>query len=155
MLFFSLKDDLEMAHFVTQYLTYLLVFILGLKAPGLRRSRDYSLFNDPDDRRQSNGSTFRNFRKKVRLLASFLIPAKSKWLQCRVFICFLLLLSGRVINVFVPIYNKLIGNLFTEILFSFNIQGRPDLTVRTSPSYRKTNLNNFYSFHFFCIGLDF
>lgn len=64
-------------------------------------------------RQNDNQSTFRNFWKKIRTLAPFLWPRKDFCLQFRVIVCFLLLAGGRAINLYVPIYNKLIG----EIIF--------------------------------------
>jgi hypothetical protein len=55
------------------------------------------------------GSTFRNAWKKISILAPFLWPKKDILLQFRVVFCFLLLAAGRVMNLYVPIYSKLIG----------------------------------------------
>lgn len=63
-------------------------------------------------RQNDNQSTFRNFWKKVRTLAPFLWPKKDCLLQSKVIFCFLLLAAGRVVNLYVPIYNKMIGKLF-------------------------------------------
>lgn len=59
----------------------------------------------------NQGSTFRNAWKKILVLAPFLWPKKDLPLQFRVLFCFLLLAAGRVINLYVPIYSKLIGEL--------------------------------------------
>lgn len=64
------------------------------------------------DRNQSerNRSVFADFGKKCKRLIPFLWPKKSFMLQLRVLVCFFILILGRVINVFVPQYNKYIGN---------------------------------------------
>lgn len=67
---------------------------------------------------QENRSTFRNGWAKLRTLMPFLWPKKSFLLQLRVVFCFVLLFGGRVINLFVPIYNKKIGLLWN----AFDIQ---------------------------------
>jgi ATP-binding cassette subfamily B (MDR/TAP) protein 6 len=57
----------------------------------------------------NQGSAFRNAWKKISVLAPFLWPKKDVLLQFRVAFCFLLLVAGRGINLYVPIYSKLIG----------------------------------------------
>lgn len=59
--------------------------------------------------RTENQSTWNNFWKKVKILAPFLWPKKNVLLQFRVIFCFLLIAGGRVVNVYVPIYQKKIG----------------------------------------------
>jgi ATP-binding cassette subfamily B (MDR/TAP) protein 6 len=59
------------------------------------------------------GSTFRNAWKKIAVLAPFLWPKKDVLLQFKVIFCFLLLVAGRVVNLYVPIYSKLIGKFNT------------------------------------------
>lgn len=56
-----------------------------------------------------NRSTWNNLLRKIKTLSPFLWPKKDFCLQFRVIFCFLLLAGGRVINLYVPIYNKLIG----------------------------------------------
>lgn len=56
-----------------------------------------------------NQSTWKNFWKKIKTLMPFMWPKKDVILQFRVLFCFLLLAGGRVVNLYVPIYNKLIG----------------------------------------------
>lgn len=58
---------------------------------------------------QANDSAFADFGKKVKRLAPFLWPKRSVQLQFRVVLCFFFLVFGRVINVFVPQYNKYIS----------------------------------------------
>lgn len=45
----------------------------------------------------------------MKTLMPFMWPKKDVLLQFRVLFCFLLLAGGRVVNLYVPIYNKLIG----------------------------------------------
>nr|CAD7454226.1 unnamed protein product [Timema tahoe] len=63
---------------------------------------------------RSQGSTFRNAWAKIKTLAPFLWPKKDCVLQLRVMFCFFLLACGRVINLYVPIYNKLIVNSLAD-----------------------------------------
>lgn len=45
----------------------------------------------------------------MKKLLPFLWPKKNIFLQLRVISCFVLLIGGRVINLYVPLYNKKIG----------------------------------------------
>lgn len=129
-----------MALFITRYLCCLLIFVLGLRAPGIMTSRDYFNLNQANERNPEvninldflyfiyaiylflfyfiflqNGrtaeetTTWQSAWKKMRVLSPFLWPKKSLNLQFRVILCFIMLLSGRLINVLTPIYSKLIG----------------------------------------------
>uniref|UniRef100_A0A224XIP0 ATP-binding cassette sub-family B member 6 n=1 Tax=Panstrongylus lignarius TaxID=156445 RepID=A0A224XIP0_9HEMI len=122
-LWFNLKtwtDKLQMALFVLRYITCLIVFVLGLRAPGILTTRDY--LNLTSSTASINGegltgppttSTWSQFSKKVRILAPFVWPRKSIQLQLRVIFCLALLVAGRFINVYVPIYSKLIVDSMT------------------------------------------
>ncbi|CAH0585678.1 unnamed protein product [Chrysodeixis includens] len=106
----NLQDRLEMALFVGRYVSCMIMFILGMKAPGIMHQFEY-LEADDDTRRNipprdDNRSTFRNVFSKLRTLLPFMWPRKSACLQIYVFICVLALLAGRVVNLFVPIYSK-------------------------------------------------
>ncbi|XP_063595546.1 ATP-binding cassette sub-family B member 6-like [Penaeus indicus] len=70
--------------------------------------RTYGMQGQAQNRNNSQGSTWRNTWKKMRILLPFMWPKKSHLLQLAVFFCFILLLAGRVANVFVPILYKLI-----------------------------------------------
>ncbi|XP_046387791.1 ATP-binding cassette sub-family B member 6 [Ischnura elegans] len=106
----STADKVEMAFFIMRYLSTLILFVLGLKAPGLTTA--YNAGEDSDlideESGQARGSTFRNFYTKMKTLAPFLWPQKSPLLQLSVIFCFCLLALGRVINLYVPIYSKAI-----------------------------------------------
>ncbi|XP_064072654.1 ATP-binding cassette sub-family B member 6 [Vanessa tameamea] len=106
----DLQDRLEMSLFVGRYVSCMIMFILGMKAPGIMHQFEYLESDDGNRRnippRNDNRSTFRNVFGKLRTLFPFLWPRKSLCLQIYVFICILALLAGRVINLYVPIYNK-------------------------------------------------
>lgn len=117
-------DKIEMGLFCLRYISCLSIFILGLKAPGITQNIDYFNLNDatrnvnpnpPND----NQSTWKNFWRKIRLLAPFLWPRKNICLQLRVLVCFVLLGGGRAINLYVPIYNKMIVDSMTITPISF------------------------------------
>ena len=72
-------------------------------------------FQRPDD----NASTWQNLWHKIKTLAPFLWPKKSALLQLRVIFCFVLLIGGRAINLYVPIYNKKIVDSVTDTPVQF------------------------------------
>lgn len=107
-------DQIEMALFVLRYVSCLMIFLLGLKAPGIMQNVDYFSLNDPQrtvggqERTDENTSTWKNFWKKMKILFPFMWPKKDNFLQLRVLVCFVLLAGGRVVNLYVPIYQKYI-----------------------------------------------
>lgn len=109
--FSRLPDKVETVFFVLRYVSCLLIFVLGLKAPGMYYDYENLITPARDD---VNQSTFRNAWSKIKTLAPFLWPKRDCFLQFRVIFCFLLLLGGRVINLYVPIYNKKIVDSLTE-----------------------------------------
>ncbi|KAI2474120.1 ATP binding cassette (ABC) transporter subfamily B member [Diabrotica virgifera virgifera] len=114
----DLTDQLEMALFILRYIACLLIFFLGLKAPGIVNEVDYYMLGGHQrnviNPNNENASTWKNFWKKVKILAPFLWPKKNFTLQFKVLICFILLLGGRAVNLFVPIYQKLIVDSMEE-----------------------------------------
>lgn len=102
------RDKIEMGLFVARYICTLLVFVLGLKAPGIQsiEHEDEAVLIDNENTANENTSTFKNGYRKMKKLMPFLWPKKDLVLQFRVIFCFVLLIAGRVINLFVPIYNK-------------------------------------------------
>lgn len=124
----TLNDEIEMGMFVMRYVACLGIFALGLRAPGIAQSEDYLQLNDGRTHHVSgrtgtaadeNRSTWRNMYKKMRTLMPFLWPKRDCVLQFRVLICFVLLAGGRVINLYVPIYNKMIVDSMTFLPLSF------------------------------------
>ncbi|CAH0398324.1 unnamed protein product [Chilo suppressalis] len=121
----DLQDRLEMALFVGRYVSCMIIFVLGLKAPGIMHHYEYledeTMFRIPPG--SDNSSTFRNVFGKLRVLLPFLWPRKDLCLQIYVFICILALIAGRIVNLYVPIYSKLIVNSLSEppILFRWDL----------------------------------
>ncbi|ALC45884.1 Hmt-1, partial [Drosophila busckii] len=112
------KHQIEMGLFVMRCLSSLFIFVLGLKAPGVT-----DLFNphqplENDSIRDSvpnvqTGSAFRNAWRKMRTLFPYLWPKKNIMLQLAVIACIFLLVAGRVIKLFLPIYRKLLVDSLT------------------------------------------
>lgn len=146
-----------MALFVLRYVSNLLIFALGLRAPGIAGNLDpdYHMLDDDStmqsryyqrvrlqysipvaynicafekistqrylQRLDDNTSTWTNLWYKIKVLAPFLWPRSSFLLQLRVLFCFVLLICGRLINLYVPIYNKKIVDSvsITPVVFRY------------------------------------
>lgn len=116
---YSNKDEIEMGMFVTRFCCSLLIFVLGLKAPGIMAPYNPHQRLD-DSSNDSNGgvptgSAFRNGWRKLRTLFPYLWPKKDRMLQLTVVVCITLLAAGRVIKLFLPIYRKLLGRLCSQL----------------------------------------
>ncbi|XP_056319073.1 ATP-binding cassette sub-family B member 6 isoform X2 [Danio aesculapii] len=118
------EQQMEFAFWLVRYFGSGLLFLLGLKAPGLPR-RPYMLLVNEDERDVEHGapllgnsdedqSTWKDFGKKVRLLVPYMWPKGSVLLQLLVLMCLGMLGIERAINVFVPIYYKNIVNQLTD-----------------------------------------
>ncbi|CAG9770126.1 unnamed protein product [Ceutorhynchus assimilis] len=114
----GVANKVEMSFFVIRYVACLMLFVVGLKAPGIIQNIDYFNLNDSSrnlpNATQENSSTWRNFWKKMNTLMPFMWPKKDCCLQFRVLFCIILLVAGRVVNLYVPIYNKLIVDSLAE-----------------------------------------
>ncbi|KAG0415713.1 hypothetical protein HPB47_007111 [Ixodes persulcatus] len=110
----SKRDMAEMAFYATRFVLSLLVFAIGLKGPSVPSSRDYFLYSRGHVQaaesqplmEEGEHSTFKGFTAKLRLLLPFLWPKNSHRLQLVVLMCLVLLVSGRAVNVFIPLLSK-------------------------------------------------
>ncbi|KAI4490941.1 hypothetical protein M0802_010615 [Mischocyttarus mexicanus] len=117
----SLTDQIEMGLFVSRYVSNLMIFAIGLKAPGIfSNNQEYHTLNNDTasqsryyhERPEENASPWKNIWYKMKTLAPFLWPKSDILLQLRVIFCFGLLMLGRLINLYVPIYNgKIVDSL--------------------------------------------
>jgi hypothetical protein len=74
----------------------------------LQRARQYTRLGDEPD---SIG--WRRNIQRLRLLLPYIWPTQSLSLQARVVICLLILVVGRVVNIYVPLVYKHIVDAFT------------------------------------------
>ncbi len=63
--------------------------------------------------RTRTNSAFSDVWSKCKLLFPYVWPKRNRWLQVHVVLCFIILISARVINVYVPIYYKKIVDALT------------------------------------------
>jgi len=116
----DIPHNVDLGLFVANYLLTCGVFVLGLRAPGLTPTHQYSTFTrqssaEPEEGTASQGSTWRGFWGKLKRLLPYMWPSNSPLLQLRVMACFVLLILLRVTNVFVPIYYRNIVNSLTSL----------------------------------------
>ncbi|XP_029460875.1 ATP-binding cassette sub-family B member 6, mitochondrial [Rhinatrema bivittatum] len=123
----SLEDVSQQVQFglwCVRYACTFALFILGIRAPGLPR-KPYMLLVNEDERDVENRqpllhgearrqSTWKDLRRKLRLLVPYLWPKGSVTLQLLVLLCMGLMGVERAINVFVPLYYKNIVNELTD-----------------------------------------
>lgn len=124
---FDLSDTVHKVEFglwVGRLVCTLLLFLFGLRAPGLPHSGYALLINaerrqleeeDEADENDQSGqpSTWASAWKKLKMVWPYVWPKGYCLMQLRVLFCVFLLIAGRVINVFVPFLNKLIIDSLT------------------------------------------
>ena len=140
-------DFIDLVVFSTRTLSLLLLLLVGVVRPFLTRSTQYRLLvniNESNDtepiasqneedqikagsfsRNSSKGSTFGNLFKKSKQIFPFVWPKGQLLLQVQIVICLVILAAGRVINLYVPIYYKIIINSLTP---NSNLTSKFDLT---------------------------
>ncbi|XP_038038200.2 ATP-binding cassette sub-family B member 6 [Anas platyrhynchos] len=118
------NQKVQFGFWLLRYGCTFLLFVLGMKAPGLPH-KPYMLLVNEEERDVENSqpllqdagrssSTWKDFRRKLRLLAQYMWPKGNRLLQGLVLFCMALMGLERAINVFVPIYYKNIVNELTE-----------------------------------------
>ncbi|KFQ09415.1 hypothetical protein N330_07173, partial [Leptosomus discolor] len=118
------NQKVQFGFWLLRYICTFMLFILGMKAPGLPR-KPYMLLVNEEERDVENSqpllpdagrttSTWKDFRRKLRLLVPYMWPKGNHRLQGLVLFCMALMGLERAINVFVPIYYKNIVNELTE-----------------------------------------
>jgi len=109
-------QDAEFGLFVARYTITLLVFLLGLKGPGLYHPMKPTVLIKPEQSLEGSSaidrrgqSAFKDLWRKTKMLWPFLWPS-DRILQIKVLVCFLILGAGRAVNVLVPYMYKIIVN---------------------------------------------
>ncbi|KAH9496235.1 ATP-binding cassette sub- B member 6, mitochondrial [Bulinus truncatus] len=100
----------EFGLFVARYTLIMFLLILGVIKP---KPSPYKALDEETGNSGANKSTWDNSWGKVKLMFPYIWPKESLQLQITVGVCLVLLVLGRVINVFVPIYSKNIVNSLT------------------------------------------
>ncbi|XP_076095202.1 ATP-binding cassette sub-family B member 6-like isoform X2 [Mytilus galloprovincialis] len=141
------SNKIEFGLWVVRYVCTMIVFIIGLKAPGLPRSVHQLLVNDEDEVRGNQGqeSTWSNVFKKLKIMIPYVWPKGSLWRQSLVILCLVSLGIGRAVNVFVPIYSKYIVNSLTVV-----VQSSEDAVIKAGPEFRWDYILIYCGLKFLC-----
>lgn len=130
--FSSTNNDIELGFFCIKYLITTFTFILVLHAPKFNLAQSSLREESEDDElltnleHNSDSGPWNGLKKKIFLLWPFLWPKGNFPLQACVLFCIFLLISGRVVNLLVPIYYKKIVESLTpnNRTLGANINGR-------------------------------
>eukprot|EP00118_Oscarella_pearsei_P015913 m.147785 g.147785 ORF g.147785 m.147785 type:complete len:849 (+) comp38477_c0_seq18:131-2677(+) len=114
---------IDFGFYCVEFAGFGVVLLMALGSPVYRASRQIVASVNEEDgdiekprrtpKRQEERSTFSNFWQKCKQLFPYVWPKKNCLLQLAVFLCFVFLGAGRVINVFSPILYKNIVNELT------------------------------------------
>ena len=99
-------------YWIFRLVATVLVFFIGLRAPGVPRRRYAVLLNRSqsqidEDKRKEN--VWMKFFSHSRTLAPFIWPRGHYVLQLNILICVLIVLLGRLLSIEIPRYTKLIS----------------------------------------------
>ncbi|GAB6026750.1 Homocysteine S-methyltransferase 1 [Chamberlinius hualienensis] len=130
----NLINRIEFGIFIVRYIGSLIIFVIGLYAPGIRNALDSTLpfsisqrlldegsvsegiNNDPHSSVQVHQtSTYKDWWKRFKVLMPYLWPKKAAILQLYVLICTIFLIGGRIVNFYVPYLNKEIVNSLSVV----------------------------------------
>ncbi|CAG0897622.1 unnamed protein product [Darwinula stevensoni] len=103
----TVTQKIEFALFVLRYIGSCGLFVLGLMAPGVS---SYPVADDMEQIIRPVQGRQKSLLSRLRILFPYLWPKNDCLLQLIVLFCLILLALGRVCNLFIPIYNKLIIN---------------------------------------------
>ncbi|BFZ02111.1 hypothetical protein BsWGS_05150 [Bradybaena similaris] len=118
----SESDRAELGLFIVRYIAVFFLLVLSFLRPV---QTPYSFLPSSEDAETTSSdqgkSTWSNGFSKAKMMLPYVWPKTSFILQFVVGICLVLLVLGRVINVFVPIYSK---NIVNSLTFDPNIENQ-------------------------------
>ncbi|CAF3945798.1 unnamed protein product, partial [Rotaria sp. Silwood2] len=113
-------DIIRFTYWIFRLISTILIFCIGLRAPGVPQRRYAVLLNRShsqieEERAQEN--VWVKFFQHFKTLAPYIWPSGHWGLQINIFICILIVLAGRLLSLEVPRYTKLITD---ELIQSSN-----------------------------------
>lgn len=101
-------------YWVFRLIATIIIFFVGLRAPGVPRRRYAILLNRSQSQIEEEKATenvWIKFFRHSRTLAPYIWPRGHFGLQINIMICILILVAGRLLSLEVPRYTKLISKL--------------------------------------------
>ncbi|KAK3806264.1 MAG: P-loop containing nucleoside triphosphate hydrolase protein [Benniella sp.] len=90
--------------------------------PIMGSSRDAEIQKDLQRKQEERANAFQDFWPKIKRLIPFVYPKDDIWLQFLIFVTFVFLILGRVVNLLIPIQtNRIVSRLSTDS--SFDVWG--------------------------------
>nr|CAB3219619.1 ATP-binding cassette sub-family B member 6, mitochondrial [Phallusia mammillata] len=111
----SSSDQVQLGFWISRLCISLLLLSSKFFNQKIKRKKPEN-FESGSNEKYGHGklSTWHDFWKKIRFLFPFMWPTKDVVLQIKLVLCVALLIVGRVINPYVPIYYKTIINTLTK-----------------------------------------
>jgi len=114
-------DLVRFGYWIFRLIATLLIFSIGLRAPGVPRRRYAVMLNRSQsqiDEDKAGENVWLKFFKHFKTLAPFIWPRGHWGLQLNIAICISIILLGRLLSLEVPRYTKLISKfVWKKILF--------------------------------------
>ncbi|KAL3311727.1 Homocysteine S-methyltransferase 1 [Cichlidogyrus casuarinus] len=131
------SDFAEFSIWLIQYVCSLFVFLIGIKAPGLPNyALHYAHLNAESGESGTRRINYKLYMKRFKFLLPFIWPKSHVLLQLRVLICILLLVAGRVANLYTPIFYKELGFPSCTLHDSFKNDSRMSLRDSVFPKLK-------------------
>ena len=121
----SKSDQIEFSFWIIRYVFTISILVLGLNGVGMRNVQHRFgriQLNDIEEELPSTRSTWGNIVYKSKLVMDATWPRDSYILQLKILICVLILIMGRVLNLFMPITYKYVIDSLTPALNSSSSQ---------------------------------
>ncbi|XP_038044684.1 ATP-binding cassette sub-family B member 6, mitochondrial-like isoform X1 [Patiria miniata] len=132
--FDSEVQQAELSLWIVRYFCTLLLFAVGLRAPGLPRKSYTLLINEDgneeqevpliatDDSTSRQKSTWADAWTKTKMVFPYVWPKGHYLLQLRIVLCIFILVAARVVNVYVPVLHGEIVDALTPIAKGDRVQ---------------------------------
>ncbi|CAF1480233.1 unnamed protein product [Rotaria sp. Silwood1] len=127
-------DIIRFSYWIFRLIATILIFCIGLRAPGVPQRRYAIMLNRSNSQIQEErmkDNVWIKFFRHFKTLAPFIWPSGHWGLQLNIMICILILVAGRLLALEVPRYTKLItdeliqsSNSTTDTFFNFGARLR-------------------------------
>ncbi|KAL7063931.1 hypothetical protein AAHC03_05000 [Spirometra sp. Aus1] len=139
-------DRVELVLWAIEYACVLFVFLLGFRAPGLPNyALLYENLTNEQRTQQPPLTRWQRFRKRCIFLLPFILPRRNYLIQLNILLCTAILVSGRVVNLYVPI-------LYKNVVNSLTLDARNDTPPHSGqPVHITESINNNFLSYFYVL----